>query len=235
MTRCLVAVAGALAVVAAMPSAGRPAAALGCAQGLANRLDIPADASQLVTVVAARRRSTQGSLRLWRRSGGCWLGAGGPWRAWLGRGGVSDEHREGDGATPAGLFGFERTMYGVASNPGVRYPYHRVVCGDWWVEDSSSAFYNRFRHVRCGADPPFRSGEELSRSPSAYRYLAVIDYNTDPVVSDRGSGIFLHVSIGRPTAGCVSLPVARLVTTLRWLRPSRHPRIVIGTSAHMER
>src|SRR5439155_22074452 len=150
-----------------------------------------------------------------------------------GRGAVSDRHRDGDRTAPAGSFGFERTMYGVAPDPGVRYAYHRVVCGDWWVEDSSSAFYNRFRHIRCGAHPPFRSGEELSRSPTAYRYLAVIGYNTDPVVPGRGSGIFLHVSIGRPTAGCVSLPVRRLVTVLRWLRPVGHPRIVIGTSAEI--
>jgi L,D-peptidoglycan transpeptidase YkuD (ErfK/YbiS/YcfS/YnhG family) len=35
-------------------------------------------------------------------------------------------------------------MYGVAPNPGVRYRYHRIVCGDWWVEDARSPHYNRF-------------------------------------------------------------------------------------------
>ena len=34
----------------------------------------------------------------------------------------------------------------------------------------------------------------------------MIAYNTDPVVPGRGSGIFFHVSTGRPTLGCVSLP-----------------------------
>jgi L,D-peptidoglycan transpeptidase YkuD (ErfK/YbiS/YcfS/YnhG family) len=69
----------------------------------------------------------------------------------------------------------------------------------------------------------------MSRSPTAYRHLAVITYNRSPVVPGRGSGIFLHASTGRPTLGCVSLPLPQLVTLLRWLRPAQRPLIVIGT------
>ena len=57
----------------------------------------------------------------------------------------------------------------------------------------------------------------------------MIAYNTDPVVPGRGSGIFLHASTGRPTLGCVSLPLPQLLVVLRWLRPTRAPLIVIGT------
>jgi L,D-peptidoglycan transpeptidase YkuD (ErfK/YbiS/YcfS/YnhG family) len=123
-------------------------------------------------------------------------------------------------------------MHGIAANPGVSYRYHRIVCGDWWVEDPASPWYNRFRHVPCGTRPPFRvTSEDLSRSPTAYRHLAFIRYNTDPVVPGRGSGIFLHASTGRPTLGCVSLRLDRLLTVLRWLRPASSPLIVIGTRA----
>ncbi len=121
-------------------------------------------------------------------------------------------------------------MYGIARNPGVRYRYHRVVCGDWWVEDPRSPFYNRFRHVRCGATPPFSTvSDDLSKSPTAYRHFAVIDYNVNPTVPGRGSGIFLHASTGRPTLGCVSLPLPELLRLLRWLRPASRPLIAIGT------
>ena len=61
----------------------------------------------------------------------------------------------------------------------------------------------------------------------------MIAYNTGPVVPGRGSAIFLHVSTGRPTLGCVSLPLPQLVTTLRWLRPSPRPLIAIGTEADL--
>jgi len=54
-------------------------------------------------------------------------------------------------------------------------------------------------------------------------------------VPGRGSGIFLHASTGRPTLGCVSLPVPQLVAVLRWLRPASKPLIVIGTTAQMAR
>ena len=225
-----------LAVLAAGASASAGGgASASCAPTFANRLDTGA-ATQFVTVVASRRASTQGALRLWVKRGGCWLQAAGPWTAWLGGNGTSPAKREGDRRTPSGIFGFLPTMYGIQANPGVRYRYHRVVCGDWWVEDPASPYYNRFRHVRCGSRPPFRTtSEDMSRSPTAYRHLAVIAYNARPVVPGRGSGIFLHVSTGRPTLGCVSLPLPQLLATLRWLRPAAAPLIAIGTAADLLR
>jgi L,D-peptidoglycan transpeptidase YkuD (ErfK/YbiS/YcfS/YnhG family) len=224
-----------LAVGLAAPAAGEGRAS-GCPATLANSIPSTGSAQQLVTVVAPRTSATQGTLRLWRRAGECWLAVTGARSAWLGQRGVSNRKREGDRTTPAGRFGFGRVMYGIAPNPGVRYAYHRIVCGDWWVEDPSSSHYNRFRHVRCGTRPPFRVvSEDLSRSPTAYRHFAVIAYNADPVVPGRGSGIFLHASTGRPTLGCVSLPLAQLVTVLRWLRPERSPLIAIGTRAQIVR
>ncbi len=203
----------------AAPAAGKRAAPPNCPANLASRLTTTGEATQLVTVVAARRASTQGSLRLWQKVDGCWRPVAGPWSAWLGGRGVSANRREGDRTTPVGSFGIGRVMYGVAPNPGVRYRYRRIVCGDWWVEDPRSSAYNEFRHLPCGARPPFRvTTGDMSTSPTAYRHLAVIRFNMDPVVPGRGSGIFLHASTGRPTLGCVSLPVAQLLRTLRWLR-----------------
>ena len=204
-----------------------------CAPTFAGRLET-GSATQLITVVTRTRASTQGSLRLWTKRGACWRQTTGPWTAWLGQHGTSPAKHEGDRRTPTGIFGFLRTMYGVAGSPGVRYPYRRVVCGDWWVEDPASPYYNRFRHVRCGSSPPFRTtSEDLSRSPTAYRHFAVIAYNTSPVVPGRGSGIFFHVSTGRPTLGCVSLPLPRLLAALRWLRTAAAPLIAIGTAADL--
>ena len=225
----------ALAVLAAGVSASTGGSAAACAPSLAGRLET-GSATQLITVVAASRLSTQGSLRLWVRRGGCWRQTAGPWTAWLGENGTSPAKVEGDRRTPSGIFGFLPTMYGLRPSPGVRYRYHRIVCGDWWVEDPASPYYNRFRHVRCGSSPPFRTtSEDMSRSPTAYRHLAVIAYNTSPVVPGRGSGIFFHASTGRPTLGCVSLPLPRLVATLRWLQPASAPRIAIGTAADLLR
>jgi L,D-peptidoglycan transpeptidase YkuD (ErfK/YbiS/YcfS/YnhG family) len=231
-----IAVSACVLLCLAVADGGPGARAAACPANLADQLSSTRTAAQLVTVVAADQRSTHGSLRLWHKSGDCWLAVDGPWAAWLGQNGVSATRQEGDRTTPAGGFGFQRVMYGLGPNPGVRYAYHRIVCGDWWVEDPRSPYYNRFHHVRCGSKPPFRvTSEDMSRSPTAYRHLVVIDYNTHPIVPGRGSGIFLHRSTGRPTLGCVSLPLAQLVTLLRWLDPAASPLIAIGTAATIRR
>jgi L,D-peptidoglycan transpeptidase YkuD (ErfK/YbiS/YcfS/YnhG family) len=225
-----------LACCPAATATGSRTADAPCPPNLANQLASTGSAKQLVTVLAEQRTSTQAAVQIWERSSECWAALAGPWQARLGRRGVSESRREGDRTTPAGAFGVGRVMFGVGPNPGVRYRYHRIVCGDWWVEDPSSPYYNRFRHVPCGARPPFRiTSEDMSRSPTAYRHFAVIQFNMDPIVPGRGSGIFLHASTGRPTLGCVSVPLPQLLTVLRWLRPASLPLIVIGTRATIRR
>ena len=199
--------------------------------GAVNRLPGTQSATELVTVTASSYGTTTASLELWERRGSCWRHVAGPWRAWLGRGGLSTHKREGDGATPAGTYAIGGTVYGIAPDPGVRSTYRRLACGDWWDEDVHSATYNTFRHVACGSQPPFGGDSEaLWRISLQYRYFAVIEYNAHPAVRGRGSAIFLHVSAGRPTAGCVSLPEAQLVRVLRWLRPSARPLVHLGIS-----
>ncbi len=149
--------------------------------GLANELASTRGASQLVTVEASGYRTTVASLVLWERTGGCWRRVAGPWTARLGRSGLSDHKREGDGATPTGAYALGATVYGIAPDPGVRTAYHRLVCGDWWDEDPSSPGYNTFRHVPCGTAPPFGGGSEaLWQATVAYQQFAVVEYNVAP-------------------------------------------------------
>jgi L,D-peptidoglycan transpeptidase YkuD (ErfK/YbiS/YcfS/YnhG family) len=208
------------------------AVAAACPPNLANGLQPATAGTQLITVEAASTRTTHATLRTWQRSGRCWRAVGGPYPARLGWNGLRRNRREGDGTTPIGTFGIGRVMYGNAANPGVKFRYRRLRCGDWWVEDPSSPAYNTLQHVQCGRRPPFRTTTpDLSKSPRAYRHLAVIEFNMRPVIPGRGSGIFLHAQTGGPTNGCVSLRLADLVRVLRWLSPSAAPRITIGTHA----
>jgi L,D-peptidoglycan transpeptidase YkuD (ErfK/YbiS/YcfS/YnhG family) len=212
------------------------AVAAACPANLANGIETPTGAKQLVTVETKVARTSYATLRTWRRSGGCWVAVGGPYAARVGKNGVSANRREGDGTTPAGTFRIGRTMYGNAPDPGVRFRYQRLRCGDWWDEDPSSPTYNSFQHVRCGTSPPFRIvSEGMWENPRAYPHLAVIEYNMRPVVPGRGSGIFLHAQTGGPTIGCVSLRLDQLRTVLRWLSPAAAPVIAIGTSAQLRR
>jgi L,D-peptidoglycan transpeptidase YkuD (ErfK/YbiS/YcfS/YnhG family) len=201
-----------------------------CPGNAANDLRPAPPGTQLITIQAADTRTTHATLRTWRRSGRCWIAAHGPHPARVGRNGVSANRREGDGTTPIGTFSIGRVMYGNAPNPGVRFRYRRIVCGDWWNEDPSSPTYNTFRHVPCGRAPPFRvKSPGMWQERRAYPHLAVIEFNMRPVVPGRGSGIFLHAQTGGPTNGCVSLRRGDLVRVLRWLRPEAAPYISIGT------
>jgi L,D-peptidoglycan transpeptidase YkuD (ErfK/YbiS/YcfS/YnhG family) len=229
----VVLLAAAPALFLVVPAAGVSAT---CPANLAAGIDGAHAARQLITIEAARNKTTAASLRLWSRRGGCWVPTAGPWTARVGWNGVAERRREGDGTTPAGVFTIGRVMYGNAPDPGVRYRYRRLACGDWWNEDPRSATYNTFQHVRCGARPPFRvTTPGLWQEKRAYRHFAVIEYNMRPVIPGRGSGIFLHAQTGSSTNGCVSLPANRLVSVLRWLDPAKSPRIAIGTRATLNR
>jgi L,D-peptidoglycan transpeptidase YkuD (ErfK/YbiS/YcfS/YnhG family) len=207
-----------------------------CPSNLANDLAWPApsDTQQLITVETATARATYATVRTWTRADGCWTPADGTYTARVGRNGVRKNKREGDGSTPAGTFPIGGTMYGNLPNPGVSYPYVRLRCGDWWVEDTKSPAYNTFQRIGCGRRPPFKvTTPDMSASPRAYAHLAVIAYNTHPIVRGRGSGIFLHVQIGKATSGCISLRRTALVHVLRWLEPAALPQIAIGATGSL--
>lgn len=219
-------------LLAAQMAAAALAAA--CPSNVANdlRTPTPPESRQLITVEAASARTTYATARIWRRSGDCWAPAGGPYSARVGTNGLRVNRREGDGTTPIGTFPIGATMYGNAPNPGVRFRYVRLRCGDWWVEDSRSPAYNRFQRIGCGRRPPFKvTTPDMSMERRAYTHLAVIEFNMHPIVPGRGSAIFLHAHTGRPTNGCVSLRRPELVRVLRWLSPVAAPQIAVTTRA----
>ncbi len=210
------------------------------------RLRIPASATQLI-VVSSPTAEPPGYLAGFRAyarpdPGSPWRPVLGAWRAETGSGHLvpAAARREGDHATPIGVFGIGAEMYGIRPNPGgLDYAYHRLVCGDWWDEDPYSQRYSRFVHVPCGMTPGFAAwSEALWTETVASRYFAVIDFNTGPIVagpSARGSAIFLHSWVGGATEGCVALPESQLLRVLRWLRAADHPMIEIGTDAELAR
>ena len=235
MSAALVMSVAALGAVLALNSAasaglfGSRTAQASCGVSVLSPQRYAADVGQVIAVVAATPTSRTATVGLWSRKRNCFVRVGGPWTASIGSDGLSADKHEGDGTTPIGSFSVGARMYGNSTNPGVEYPYHRLLCGDWWDEDPASPTYNRFVHLRCGTTPSFGGGSEaLWRVVPQYDYFAVINYNAAPIVSGRGSAIFLHVSDGRSTAGCVALATPHLLTTLLWLRQKLHPVITIA-------
>ena len=197
---------------------------------LVDQLASTGGAQQVLIADAPSAASTTATLTAYENDGVGWYQVFGPMPAVDGANGwlPGPSRSEGDDTTPEGMYAIGSMMYGTDADPGTQFPYHQLVCGDWWDEDSASPTYNTFQHVACGTTPPFaRDSEALWTEGNAYPSMAVINYNTPPA-GPLGSGIFLHADTGSPTQGCVSLPLNDLDAVLDWLNPALHPVIVMG-------
>ncbi|MCL2590179.1 MAG: L,D-transpeptidase family protein [Betaproteobacteria bacterium] len=145
---------------------------------------------------------------------------------WLGKNGFRKNKHEGDGATPIGVFTLGRG-FGTADDPGVSLPYTKLSPNDVWVDDPASKFYNQWAHAD-EPDADWSSAERLMEYGKQYKYAAVVNYNTAPIVPGKGSAIFLHVATGNPTAGCVAVPEAAMVFFLGFIE--KDTRIVLTPS-----
>lgn len=188
-------------------------------------------ATRVITVVAPSTGSTTATLQGWSLApGGGWLRYGGAVLAHVGTQGLTTAPSESRSATPIGSFGLTQA-FGSQADPGTPLPYFRTDGADWWVSDVNSPLYNQ--HARCwpgGCSFNTAVSENLYQAGYVYSYAVVIDYNRFPARAGAGSAFFLHVTDGGPTAGCVSVPAANLVSLMRWLSPNAHPRILIGVA-----
>ena len=119
----------------------------------------------------------------------------------IGRGGLSAQKAEGDGATPRGVHRIVGVLYRpdrMARPVSWALP---IRPGDLWSDDVRDPDYNRM--VR---RPHGFSHEALRRADPMYDLILLTDWNWPDAVRGRGSAIFLHQwrGPGRPTAGCVA-------------------------------
>jgi len=134
-------------------------------------------------------------------------------RCALGPAGVLSDKREGDGATPAGVFPLRRVLYRAdrLAPPQTRLPLALLVESDGWCDDPKDPRYNQQIKL-----PYPASHEHLWRGDHLYDVITVIGFNDAPVVPGRGSAIFIHVARPDygPTAGCVALALGDLLALL---------------------
>ena len=142
--------------------------------------------------------------------------------ATCGRGGVCDDKREGDGATPRGVLRIAAVMYRPdrVTSPG---PWAvPIYPGDVWCDDPAHASYNHL----CRTPLP-SSHEQMRRADPQYDIVMITDWNWPKARPGAGSAIFLHQwrRPGAPTAGCVA--VAR--PDMHWLAARAAPgtRLVV--------
>ena len=119
----------------------------------------------------------------------------------IGKGGLSDTKREGDGATPTGVLHIAGMLYRpdrIARPAPWAIP---IGPRDLWSDDGQDVHYNNLVSA-----PYAFSHEKLRRADPLYDLVMITDWNWPNAVPGRGSAIFVHQwrRPGYPTEGCVA-------------------------------
>jgi len=122
----------------------------------------------------------------------------------IGKSGLTNFKKEGDLATPKGLFKLGLLYYRKDRIKSLKCKIKKKVIKKsmGWCNDSRSKKYNRTIYF------PFKySAEKLYRRDKIYDIFINIKYNHSPTIKERGSAIFLHLSNKKykPTSGCVAI------------------------------
>ncbi|MDC2864382.1 GW domain-containing glycosaminoglycan-binding protein [Bacillus sp. BP-3] len=163
--------------------------------------------NQIVTVVAS---GTSARVSLFEKEDGLWnekLSTNG----FVGSQGVG-QASESTSRTPKGSYslGFS---FGT-SNPGTNLPFRQITPNSYWISNVNDDQYNTWQERNSSS----RSDEHLIDYPAQYKYGIVINYNTENIQKGAGSGFFLHVSNGKPTAGCVAIPENQMYELMKRIK-----------------
>ncbi|MBM7095473.1 SH3 domain-containing protein [Bacillus sp. H-16] len=165
------------------------------------RTKTASNTDQILTVVSTGGGSAK--VEYWKKSGGTWnkeMSTNG----FVGSNGVSANKVEGDRKAPTGAYrlGF---AFGT-ENPGTKKSFRQITDNSYWISNVNDPEYNTWQE----RESSHAHDEHLIKYRDQYKYAMVINYNTHNPVSGKGSAIFLHISNGTPTLGCVSVPEAQM-------------------------
>ncbi|EAQ10515.1 L,D-peptidoglycan transpeptidase YkuD (ErfK/YbiS/YcfS/YnhG family) [Maritimibacter alkaliphilus HTCC2654] len=137
----------------------------------------------------------------------------------IGRGGITRDKREGDGATPAGTWRLMGGGYRAdrVMRPPAPIDFRAIGPHDLWCDAPDDTRYNHAVRV-----PYSASHERLRRADPLYDMFIVTDWNWPEASPGKGSAIFVHCWRGprKPTAGCLAFRPDHL----RWILARWTPR-----------
>lgn len=141
----------------------------------------------------------------------------------LGKSGRRFHKREGDGASPIGVFTLEQLYYRADKmlRPRIKFISRPLTESDGWCDAPSHFSYNRLVKLPFGGNH-----EKLWRKDHAYDIVIATSHNMRPRIRGMGSAIFLHITDGtKGTEGCIALSEKHLRAVLN--RCSKHTDLVI--------
>lgn len=138
----------------------------------------------------------------------------------IGRSGMiaAAQKREGDGASPIGIWPIRRFVYRAdrLALPQTLLPITATQVQDGWCDEADDPLYNQPVTL-----PYLASTEQMWREDHVYDLVAILGHNDAPPVPGMGSAIFLHLARPgfTPTEGCIALSLEDMLEVMRLAEP----------------
>lgn len=138
----------------------------------------------------------------------------------IGRSGMiaAAEKREGDGASPIGVWPIRRFVYRAdrLALPPTLLPITATQVQDGWCDAVEDPLYNQPVTL-----PYPASTEQMWREDHVYDLVGILGHNDAPPIAAMGSAIFLHLARPgfTPTEGCIALSPEDMLEVMRLAGP----------------
>jgi L,D-peptidoglycan transpeptidase YkuD (ErfK/YbiS/YcfS/YnhG family) len=188
---------------------------------------------QVIIVTTDQAKARKGKLVFYQKEKGKWKKVFSNIDVIVGKNGITEKKKEGDGKTPVGIYPLG-TAFGSAKKPsGIKILYRQTTKYDYWIDDPSSKDYNKWIQYRGNPTTRWKSFERLNHP--LYKYAVVIRYNDNPIVKGKGSAIFMHIwsSPSGYTLGCVAMSEKNLLKIIQTLDSKKNPVIVINEKSKL--
>ena len=145
-------------------------------------------------------------------------------RCALGKAGIKKKIMEGDNITPKGIFKIVKIYYRLDKIKEIKTLIKKIKIKKnmGWCDDPKSRSYNQQIKL-----PTKYSHEKLYRNDNLYDLIAVLNYNIDPIIKNKGSAIFLHIAKNsyQDTKGCIALKKKHLIEIISKIKKNTKIKI----------
>ena len=145
-------------------------------------------------------------------------------RCVLGKLGIKKNKKEGDKATPRGIFSLGKLYYRADRIKKIEthLKCKAIKKNMGWCDDPNDRKYNKEFDLNSK-----KKGEKLFRKDHKYDAFIPIKYNTNPIIPYNGSAIFLHLTRNyKPTIGCIAIKLQNFLTLIKYIKST--DKIKIG-------
>ena len=135
----------------------------------------------------------------------------------IGKRGINYKRKEGDLITPIGSYKIKYILYRKDRVKKPQTSIKKIIIKKnmGWCDDPTSRKYNQLIKL-----PSIFSYEKLYKKENIYDIILVLNYNTNPIIKEKGSAIFIHVTGKKykKTEGCIAVNKIQLLKIIRKLK-----------------